>query len=359
MFQIIFINICILISVLFITSQVFEHVDLDANSSFSVKFIIGIIGGILGILLMYFSIHITPTIILDFRSISQIIAAIFGGIISITITGFILAIFRLFYLGLNCYSLIASITIIAVSLGYGIISKLKFNLIIKLVIMFIYSLFVRSIYFIIVLKNRELLLCTLASLWIGSIIVCGLVYLIVLYLIAAHNQLKKLKEESSKDFLTGLGNVRSFDVFFKTALNDAKTKNEKLSLLMIDIDFFKNVNDTHGHPAGDIVLKELGNLLINTCRFFDMISRIGGEEFSVILPDCSSSQALEVAERLRQAVEKHDFILSDGKIIHITISVGASTYPETVQNLDQLIQKADQALYLSKQTGRNKVSIIM
>jgi len=167
--------------------------------------------------------------------------------------------------------------------------------------------------------------------------------------------LNRLEQESTLDFLTGLNNVRQFDNALNEAFLNVKNKNERLSILIIDIDFFKKVNDTYGHLAGDSVLQQLGIVLSSSCRSFDIVSRIGGEEFSVILPDCPMEQAIEVAERLRLAVEMNKFIISNETKINITISIGTATYPDNVNNLENLINTADTALYSAKRSGRNKV----
>lgn len=191
--------------------------------------------------------------------------------------------------------------------------------------------------------------------WIGTLIVSLLVYNYVNYLGYLTHLYRKFKDESSKDFLTGLNSVRKFDIFFNTLADAAQSKNEKLSLLYIDIDFFKKVNDNYGHSNGDIVLRELGSILIKNCRSFDFVSRNGGEEFTVLLLDCEAKQALEIAERIRKTIEMHTFILLDGKKINITISIGVSSYPDTITDSHNLIYEADMALYAAKRSGRNKV----
>lgn len=119
------------------------------------------------------------------------------------------------------------------------------------------------------------------------------------------------------------------------------------------------MNDTYGHLAGDEVLRQLG-LLLSTCtRSFDIISRMGGEEFSVLLFNCSNELALDIGERIRSCIEHHPFILPDGKSICLTISIGAATFMETTHNPEQLVKQADSALYIGKNTGRNKVCTIL
>ena len=195
----------------------------------------------------------------------------------------------------------------------------------------------------------------IATYFIGNTLVAWILFIYTEYLSESVKLHKKLKDEATKDFLTGLNNVRQFDTSFNSISQLTLRKEEKLSLLFVDIDFFKKVNDTYGHNKGDIVLKVLGEILIDTSRIFDVVSRNGGEEFSVLLLDCDSSHAIEIAERLRKKVETYKFSISDKINLNITISIGISTYPDTTNKIDDLLEDADKALYEAKRTGRNKV----
>lgn len=164
-----------------------------------------------------------------------------------------------------------------------------------------------------------------------------------------------MKKDSTTDFLTGLYNVRYFDSKLNASIKKAKEYSEKLSFLMIDIDHFKMVNDTFGHIVGDEVLRKLGALISSCARSFDIVSRMGGEEFSVLLLNCNHAQALEIAEKIRYAVENHKIKFPNGKEINVTISIGVATYLETTQYPEHLVRQADKALYNAKRTGRNNV----
>ena len=163
------------------------------------------------------------------------------------------------------------------------------------------------------------------------------------------------KKDSIKDFLTGLYNTRQFDKILNLSFERVLENKEKLSCLMIDIDNFKKVNDTYGHAIGDIVLKELAQILKNNCRVFDVVGRIGGEEFCALLLNCPKDQTSEIALRINNAVEKHEFNISENKFINITVSIGVAIYPDTTSNLEDIKEKADIALYKAKQSGRNRV----
>ena len=127
---------------------------------------------------------------------------------------------------------------------------------------------------------------------------------------------------------------------------------------MADIDNFKNFNDKLGHPSGDKVLINIAKILRRTCRATDIVARYGGEEFAVVLPDTNKESAWGLAERLRQAIEKNDFIgqeVQPNK--NLTISLGLASFPEDAKNKEALIAKADSALYQAKKAGKNRTHI--
>ena len=350
-----FINGTILISFIFIFSQTFKKNLLNLSVSYKYKFFFGLSQGLLGIILMLFTIQITPKVFMDFRHIPILLAAFYGGGFASIVAGVTIAIFRISYFGVSTPAIIASINMFNVAIACAIISNLNLKKFKKWILMnFTGSLIITST-FILIIKDSILLRNILICFWSASSILGTLSYYISNYMNTSIKLLNRLEQESTIDFLTGLNNVRQFDNILNQSFLNVKIKNEHLSILIIDIDFFKKVNDTYGHLAGDSVLQQLGNVLSTSSRSFDIVSRIGGEEFSVILPDCPSLQAIEVAERLRVAVEIHDFILPDGLKINICISIGAATYPDNVSDLGDLVKQADNALYSAKHSGRNKV----
>ncbi len=149
--------------------------------------------------------------------------------------------------------------------------------------------------------------------------------------------------------------MREFDRLLNEYSAAAAEKNEDLSLLMIDIDFFKKVNDTYGHSSGDMVLKQFSDILVCSCRSIDIISRKGGEEFAIILSGCNYENAIETAERIRKNVEEYIFVVEKNKKISITVSIGVSSYPGRTNDLNDLLHEADNALYFAKHNGRNRV----
>lgn len=164
-----------------------------------------------------------------------------------------------------------------------------------------------------------------------------------------HGNIRKLREDLHKDPLTGLGNRRSLDA----ALQKFKNLQMDFSVLSIDIDYFKTVNDTHGHDVGDTVLQHLAQFLSHICRVDDVPCRVGGEEFIILLPGTHKVDAAKIAERLRQNVEATEIPVV-GKI---TISVGISCYPEDARDVFAVFKHGDEMLYQAKRHGRNRVEV--
>jgi diguanylate cyclase (GGDEF)-like protein len=162
----------------------------------------------------------------------------------------------------------------------------------------------------------------------------------------------KIAELSSIDGLTKLYNRPYFLEKIKEELKRYNRYKTTFSLIILDIDDFKKVNDLYGHQKGDEILRKLGIILDGARRDLDICARYGGEEFAIILPHTNSNEAKKIAERIRKKVE--DYFQND---IKITISLGVSNCPESSIALDELIKKADDALYESKESGKNKVML--
>ena len=164
-------------------------------------------------------------------------------------------------------------------------------------------------------------------------------------------QKKTIQSLANKDFLTGLDNRRSFFEVADALYQNAKRGNIFISVAMFDIDFFKNVNDTWGHAAGDFILKAVAEILSTNLRKADLISRFGGEEFCVLVHCNEKDDAYTVIDKIRLLTEQHIF-LYEGKKIDITISAGLSSVLE--ENLEAMIKRADEMLYKAKNNGRNR-----
>jgi len=164
-----------------------------------------------------------------------------------------------------------------------------------------------------------------------------------------------LREMAEHDGLTGLYNHRMYYLQLEEEFMRRSRTEAPISILLLDIDHFKLVNDRYGHLAGDMALKTLSELVMGACRRLDMACRYGGEEITVILPETDAEGAMEIAERLRKAVEAYHFELGGSKGGHITVSIGVSTSSESIRSSRELTESADRALYHAKEQGRNRV----
>lgn len=169
---------------------------------------------------------------------------------------------------------------------------------------------------------------------------------------------RKYEEEQAKattDGLTGLHNHRYFQEWMDRTLAGASRYPEPLALLLTDIDKFKKVNDTWGHPAGDAVLKKVARILAESARDLDLAARYGGEEFVVVLRQTDPAGAKKFAERVRKTIEKLQIQLDTGEMLRVTLSIGIACFPGDAKDKGSLIEMADQGLYYAKEHGRNQV----
>lgn len=162
-----------------------------------------------------------------------------------------------------------------------------------------------------------------------------------------------VREQAVTDGLTGLYNRRYFEESLAKEVQRARRQNQPFSIIGIDLDFLKKINDTYGHNFGDLAIKTIANVLKSNARSVDVPARIGGEEFNVLLPGISSQGAMIAAERIRKSIESAEI----DTIGHITGSLGVATYFEHSENIDELLELTDQAMYTSKRNGRNRVTL--
>jgi diguanylate cyclase (GGDEF)-like protein len=164
-----------------------------------------------------------------------------------------------------------------------------------------------------------------------------------------------LRTQSIRDPLTGLYNRRYLEESLTRELARCDRVNKPLSVLMIDLDHFKRFNDTHGHDGGDALLTHAGRVFQAHCRAEDIACRYGGEEFTLILPEVDAERARQRAEEIRLAVEKLDVQHRRERLSSVTTSIGVGTFPDNARAMDELLRRADAALYKAKQQGRNRV----
>ena len=174
-----------------------------------------------------------------------------------------------------------------------------------------------------------------------------------LHRIGLYEQIQNLAD---RDPLTDVYNYGYFQRHLKFEIARSKRNRTMLSLIYVDIDHFKNFNDTFGHPVGDQLLRKFTKVLQNGIREVDLLARLGGEEFAVLLPDTNKRGAVILAEKLRELIEKTEFMGNTQQpVVHKTVSLGIATYPEDATDGDELVRKADDALYQAKEGGRNQV----
>ncbi|MGN4426570.1 GGDEF domain-containing protein [Bacillus cereus group sp. MYBK30-1] len=348
MFRDLFVNMTIILSFIFVGGQLLRDKSLKEEFSFGQKCVVGIFAGILSILLMHFGVHIED-IMLDLRYLAVILAIIIGGPIASSITVTIILITRLFFTEYSLASELACYTIVAIGIGIIFIWRMRVSVFTKWVWFNVYSLSILTIPLSILFKDISVVVLYLVC----SIIAAYITFVSASYVLQSNELFQTMKQYATMDALTGLGNVRQFDLEMNRHIGNKHMKNDSLCLLLIDIDHFKHVNDTYGHPAGDEVLKQVGHILLENAPFSNLVFRKGGEEFALLLPKKGLAYGTRIGEQIRLAVERYSFQLLSGEEIKITVSVGVSKYEKSPE---QFIQLADDALYYSKRNGRNKVS---
>lgn len=350
-----FANLAILVSLLLLYAQVTKGTPLHQSSSIKRKIIVGLIGGLMANILMQYGMHIGNTLI-DLRHIPLILLASAGGSVSVLIA-MVLVIAGRLLIGLNLSALISITFIVSVTVFSIFVSKTGISRTVKTIIMVTFANLYFSGIAISLIQDKTFLFQLIPLYW-GISYLGGFVSFHTIDLLRkSQMMLERYKTESETDGLTGLHNVRHFEEMFKQLVNEAASKNQPLSLLYVDIDFFKKVNDTYGHSEGDAVLKQLSEILQKSVRSTDIVSRNGGEEFTVILADCPLTMAAEIAENIRRRVEGNVFRLSGGESIHVTVSLGIASSQDKPMHPSTLLESADTALYEAKNSGRNKVCI--
>lgn len=346
-------NITIIIS--FVTFGNMLLRDRLTNLSSKNIYLISILSGLLGCILMLFSVKIANGTIVDIRWIPIMIIGIYLGFPASFVTAIIIGVFRILYFGVSTPSLAALAMVTSMAIGCGLIGKTKLNIRIKWLFAFLIVSVVCVAGYVLLISDLETLYNVLLALLLTLMIVSFGMYHLMTYIINSDLTYYKIKKDSSIDFLTGLHNVRYFDKTMNDLANVISINELSFSLLFIDIDHFKKVNDIYGHLSGDNVLSKLAGILIHLSRDSDVVTRKGGEEFIILLSNSKHDHAMAAAERIRREIEKQVFRSSDNEIIKITVSIGVSSFPETTTNIEELTEQADIALYNAKRLGRNRV----
>ncbi|KEP26423.1 GGDEF domain-containing protein [Bacillus zhangzhouensis] len=348
-----FINLTILVTFHYLFMLVFKENFLKKEDTLLRQLCKGMLSGLLGVLLMFFSIKAGPAII-DLRHIPLILTAFYGGIAQTFIAACIVIIGRLL-IEANVASFINIFSMMIIATASFLIAERHINHVVKMLLSITISNVIATILFITIVHETSFELHF--AYWIFSYIAGLFNFYVIEHQTKAYQLLNLYKFQAHYDFLTGVLNKRKFDEVLSHAFSTKwKQSIHQMSLIYLDIDYFKSINDQYGHHEGDIVLKEIGTRLIKNTRSSDFIGRIGGEEFAVLLPNCSVEKTWQIAERLRRKIADQPIYLQDGTSIQTTVSIGCAYYPGTHTDIKKLPIIADQELYKAKQSGRNQVS---
>lgn len=348
-----FVNVLIIIASISLGNMITRDRDIVVKKS--ADLMLGILCGIFGSLLIIYGVKVSDVVVVDFRCIPILLMGIYISFSSSMISAVMIGLFRIIYYGVNSVTLAAFGIVIACGIGCGIIGKLKVSIVKKWIFAFLCIAVITGSGFVFLIHEPEVRKTVLLSYMIGLTVITAISYLLMHYIMKSNVTYYHMESAVSMDFLTGLHNLRSFDYGLNSAIRYAKNTGGSVSLLYMDIDRFKMVNDVYGHVSGDCVLRDFGRLLAQESRETDLVSRNGGEEFSVVLAKCDIDTAMRIAERLREKVEQTVFFSEDHQSIRITVSIGVANYPLNADKAEELVLMADKALYAAKQGGRNRV----
>lgn len=351
-------QVAVITVILFFAGEMFRRLPLFRSlASIGGRLAIGLLSGASGMIVMFFGVQIPPNSLFDLRQLFVLIAAWFGGIYASVTAGAVIGIARVLLSGgLNESSGRAVVSLLVIGVVAGLLFKnkrkdrywLQWSIALLCVMVTIATSTLSLLPFEDAVKVGYFIL---------PMFFCGGLYVayMVKHLMRSNELMLQHEKEATTDYLTGLHNVRSFDRLFNKLAQESTEKQQRLGVLLVDIDFFKKINDLYGHIAGDKVLKEVAAALRSSARSFDIVSRNGGEEFALLLPECPPNYAEITADSIRRQIERHAFSISDQETIRLTVSIGIATYPELP--IDELIDNADQALYEAKRLGRNRLCV--
>lgn len=316
----------------------------------------GIGGGLMGLVLMWFSVDISNGTIVDFRYIPIVLMVLFVSDESAIISALIIA-FGRFIFGQSLSAVIAFLLIFILLVGLIIINRKieqKGTIVFKGSIMIVFSTIIYIFFFITRIEDPFILYPLLAVYFCVSISVGIFSIFFMNYLRTSEYLLRRYEIESSVDYLTGLKNVRKFNQILEYYEKKTMTKQSNLAIAMIDIDHFKQVNDTYGHSAGDYVLIELAKLMDKHLEKDAYVFRKGGEEFAALFPSLNAEKVFDLMDDCRKLIEVTPFQISSEHKLFLTISVGVSHYPDNTVKVEDLMNQADKKLYTAKENGRNQ-----
>lgn len=358
MTNILFTNFCIFVTFLYLSGLLSKkYVAGVVTPSIHVKINAGLLFGIYGIILMYYSFPIDPRFFADLRHLAIVVIASYLGWLPSLIAGVLIALGRLILFGMSASSAIAGAGMLMIGIICGMLSRMHWERLGKMLLMSISSMLVLLCIMWMNIPDHNKVYTVFTQHLIISMLATVVIYMLTEYINTSNQLFLKMKKNAETDYLTSLHNLRQFEQLLSERFLEAQHFSERLGVLVVDIDHFKKINDTYGHAAGDAVLQQLSKVLREHSRSFDEVSRNGGEEFSVLVPEATIDETAAIAERIRAAVADHIFVLVDGTKIQITVSIGAAVHPDTIRskNAKELLQQADRELYRAKDSGRNRV----
>jgi len=316
----------------------------------------GVIAGGIAMVLLGSSFLVDPIrqIVLDFRYVPVFVISIYGGWISTLVATLIIATYRWVINDISAVSTAMALATVWIGLSYSVIFSVRKPLLLRVSLAMLVHTIIMYFASYAIFDTSALRLQTLM---IHLFITFAASYIVWKYVEFALGEIRvyqRFRSEATTDYLTSLSNRRKFSHELNAAIQRCQRKDETISLLYLDIDRFKAINDEFGHAIGDDVLRKFAGVLMMTCRIYDGLYRIGGEEFAVILQDCTLENARIVAERIRQNILDFEYSLTGEA--NVTTSVGVAGFVMGI-SAEEMMGKADDALYQAKNAGRNCVYV--
>lgn len=339
------VNACVAFTGFYLISKIYHSHLFNSLRLRSV--LMGTLAGLIGLFLMVLAVEVNEEVRIDLRHLPAILLAFYGARLPLFIATSIIASSRLLF-GINDQAIIAFIgSFVASIVMLWIHRKLSDRMLIQSMALNIWALSLISFGVWINLGFGITFLSLLLTIW-GVGLSAGLMSsALTIDLETTTKRAKEYRYSAERDYLTGLFNRRAWE----QATSDIELENRIYNVMILDIDHFKHVNDRYGHASGDQVLKRFAELLLLETRPQDLVARIGGEEFVVLIRDLPTAKIKKIAERIRVRIEYESFVLPQ-EILKITVSIGVSSGQSI--SIEQLLDTADQALYQAKNTGRNR-----
>ncbi|HAM62351.1 MAG TPA: hypothetical protein DCP62_01390 [Erysipelotrichaceae bacterium] len=352
----IFQNFCILITGVVFVMHYLREKNLHEIRSTWFRFFMGVIAGGIAMVLLGSSFLVDPIrqIVLDFRYVPVFVISIYGGWISTLVATLIIATYRWVINDISAVSTAMALATVWIGLSYSVIFSVRKPLLLRVSLAMLVHTIIMYFASYAIFDTSALRLQTLM---IHLFITFAASYIVWKYVEFALGEIRvyqRFRSEATTDYLTSLSNRRKFSHELNAAIQRCQRKDETISLLYLDIDRFKAINDEFGHAIGDDVLRKFAGVLMMTCRIYDGLYRIGGEEFAVILQDCTLENARIVAERIRQNILDFEYSLTGEA--NVTTSVGVAGFVMGI-SAEEMMGKADDALYQAKNAGRNCVYV--